>query len=101
MVFFSIEHTEQYSCGLQGFPGVLIVVVYFSESFLLEVNFICRKFDSMAPFLDSLLANSCRILFNKGAIESDSYYIKSISHKKEFIKCPNLTNMIQVQDFFF
>ena len=43
---------------LQGFPGVLKAVGHIIDSFLLEVNFICWKLDSMATFLDRLLGNS-------------------------------------------
>ena len=36
----------------KGWPRVLIVVGHFLDSFLLEVNFICWKLDSIATFLD-------------------------------------------------
>ena len=39
---------------IQGFPGVLILVGHFLDAFLLEVNFISWKLNSMAPLLDSL-----------------------------------------------
>ena len=46
------------SCNIKGFPRVLIAVGHFLDSYLLELNFICWKLDSMAPFLDRLVANS-------------------------------------------
>ena len=73
---------------LQGFPGILIVVGHFLDSFLLEVNFILWELDSTAPFLVRLLGNSHWICPNNRTIESDTHYIKFISLKKESIKCP-------------
>ena len=65
-------------CVYRVFPGVLIVVGHFLDSFLLEVNFIWWKLESMAPwlwFLDRLL-RFLLDLSNKDAIASNSCYIK-------------------------
>ena len=40
---------------LQGFPGDLIAVGHFLDSFLWDVSFICWKLDSMASFWTSSL----------------------------------------------
>ena len=65
MIFFLVGGDR-----VQEFPGVLIVVGHFLDSFLLEVNFICWNLDSMVSFLVWLLENS--YLPNKGAMESQS-----------------------------
>ena len=51
-----LPHTQTHT--LQRFPGILIALGIFLDSFLLEMNFICWKLDSMAPVLDRLLGNS-------------------------------------------
>ena len=66
---------------MQDFPVVLIVVGHFLDSFLCEVNFIWWKLDS--SYWKFLLD-----VPNKGAIESNSLYIKFNSRKNESIKCP-------------
>ena len=73
---------------IQGFPGVLIVVGHLLDTFLLEVNFISWKLDSKGCLFGQASWKFVLVLSNKGAIESNSHYMKFISHMKESIKCP-------------
>ena len=72
---------------LQGFPGVLLVVEHFLDSFLLEVNFIGWKLVSMARFMTGFLEIPIGFV-QQGCIEFNSRYVKFISRMKESIKCP-------------
>ena len=58
---FPVNFIRHHSIILQGFTGVFMLVGYFLDSFLLEVNCICWKLDSMVRFLDRLLGNFCWI----------------------------------------
>ena len=76
--------------SIQGFPGDLIVVGYFLDSFLCEVNFIWWKLVSTAPFLGRFCGNSYWIPITNPSrvLDVNSNYIKFISRRKESIKCP-------------
>ena len=70
------------SACLQGFPGVLIVVGHFLDSFWWEVNFILWELDSMASYLDRLLVNSYWIC-STSVLRSTIRFTLSIFHVKK------------------
>ena len=67
--------------GLQGFPGVLIVVRHFLDSFIRDLN----PHRMVIGFYGILIGQAAwKILLNlsnKSAIESNSHYIKFIQEK--------------------